>query len=208
MCSRAWSYVKGDSEEDLVIICRYVDDLLVTGSNPESINEFKRVMEVEFEMTDLGRLSYFLGMEFSYTAVGSVLHKRKYAGDLLKRFNMMECNVAKSPMEANLKLTQDDSEKDTDETKFKQIVGSLRFLCNSRPNLALCVGVISRFMSKPKESHMQAAKRVLRYIKGAVNCGVLFGRKKTVEEITGYTNSDYGADPIEKKHFRLYLHGE
>lgn len=67
-------YVKGDIKKDLLIICLYVDDLLVAGSNPTYINEFKKIMEAEFEMTDLGKLTYFLGMEFTYTIVGLMLH--------------------------------------------------------------------------------------------------------------------------------------
>ncbi|XP_014524196.1 uncharacterized protein LOC106780425 [Vigna radiata var. radiata] len=118
-------YVKGDIKKDLLIICLYVDDLLVAGSNPTYINEFKKIMEAEFEMTDLGKLTYFLGMEFTYTIVGLMLHQRKYAGELLKRFNMTLCNAAKGPMEANLKLMKDDSKEDADETTSKQIIGSL-----------------------------------------------------------------------------------
>lgn len=72
-------YVKGDPEKGLIIIYLYVDDLLVTGSNPVSIDEFKKIMEVEFEMTDLEKLSYFLGMEFIYTIAGLMLHQRMYA---------------------------------------------------------------------------------------------------------------------------------
>ncbi|WVZ04084.1 hypothetical protein V8G54_024890 [Vigna mungo] len=192
-------YVNGDTEMDLIIICLYVDDLLVTGSNPVSIDEFKKIMEAEFEMIDLEKLNYFLGMEFTYTTAGLVLHQRKYAGELLKRLNMKECNAARSPMEANLKLIKDESEEDADETKFKQIIGSLRFLCSSRPDLALCVGVISRFMSKPN--------KVLWYIKGTKDYGILFpaGRKKTALEITGYTDSDYGGDPVERKSTSGYI---
>lgn len=71
--------MKGGTREDLMIICLYVDDLLVTRSNLKGIEEFKRTMEAEFEMIDLGKLSYFLGMEFTHTTAGMILHQRKYA---------------------------------------------------------------------------------------------------------------------------------
>ncbi|XP_047155510.1 uncharacterized mitochondrial protein AtMg00810-like [Vigna umbellata] len=194
-------YVKGDFVKELIIICLYVDDLLVTRSNPRFIDEFKKIMEAKFEMTDLGNLSYFLGIEFIHTTNGLMLHQKKYAGELLKRFNMLECNAAKSPMEANLKLVKDEAEEDADEIEYMQIIGSLRFLCNNRPDLAFSVGVINMFMNQPKKTHMMVAKRVLRYIKGTMDCGVLFPsrRKKIAEEITGYSNSDYGGDPVERK---------
>lgn len=76
--------MKGGTGDDLLIIYLYVDDLLITRSNSAHIKEFKRVMETEFEKTDLGRLHYFLGMEFAYTIVGLILHQKKYIGELLK----------------------------------------------------------------------------------------------------------------------------
>ena len=167
-------YVKENTEGDLIIICLYVDDLIVTGSNIKDIQQFKKTMEAEFEMTDLGRLSYFLGMEFTYVAAGMIMHQKKYVGDILKRFNMISCNAIMSPIEVNLRLTKDESGDEVDETKFKRIIGSLRYLCNSRPDLAYSVGLVSRFMSNPKKSHMLAAKRLLRYIQGTTDYGILF----------------------------------
>ena len=88
----------------------------------------------EFEMTDLGEISYFLGIEFLRTSKGLLLHQRKYAGEILKRFNMTDCTYVVTPMEVNLKLEKNQTEEAVDSTIFKQIVGSLRYLCNSRPD--------------------------------------------------------------------------
>ncbi|XP_047156314.1 uncharacterized mitochondrial protein AtMg00810-like [Vigna umbellata] len=183
-----------------MIICLYVDDLLVTGSNLKEIDEFKKMMEVEFEMTDLGRLSYFLGMEFTHTATGLLMHQQKYVKELLERFKMIKCNDARSPLEVNIKLRIDETEEGVNEKTYKQIVRSLRFLCNSRPNLMFSVGLISRFMGNPKKSHMSAAKRVLRYIKGTTSYGILFpyGMEKNELKLVGYADSDYG-DQVERK---------
>ncbi|XP_052735546.1 uncharacterized protein LOC128197530 [Vigna angularis] len=104
-------------------------------------------------MTNLGKISYFLGMEFAYTVVGLVIHQKKYTRDLVKRFNMSLCNATISPMEVNQKLVRDESEEGVNETIFKQIIGSLRFPCNNRPDLSFCVGLISRFMGELKSSH-------------------------------------------------------
>ncbi|WVZ19173.1 hypothetical protein V8G54_006495 [Vigna mungo] len=79
---------------------------------------------------------------------------------------MTQCNVAGNPLDANAKLRLDEDEESVDETGYKQIIGSLRFLFNSRPDLAYGVGLLSRFMSKPKRSHLTTAKRILRYVKG------------------------------------------
>ncbi|MCI32716.1 hypothetical protein A2U01_0053930, partial [Trifolium medium] len=148
------------------LICLYVDDLLVTGSDLAEIKKFKSDMMNEFEMTDLGTISYFLGIEFLNTSKGLMLHQRKYAGEILKRFNMTDCTPAITPMETNLKLEKNVDEDAVDPTLFKQIVGSLRYLCNSRPDICFAVGLISRFMEDPRQSHMKAATRVLKYIAG------------------------------------------
>ncbi|WVY96775.1 hypothetical protein V8G54_028926 [Vigna mungo] len=111
-------YVKESSEGNLVIICL---------SSFDDIKEFKKLMKNDFEMTDLGKLSYFLGMEFIHSATGLVMHQRKYIKELLERFKMHQCNAARSSLE------------EVNETRFKQIVGSLRFMCNSRPKLMFCI---------------------------------------------------------------------
>jgi len=161
-------YVKKGIEGNQLLICPYVDDLIVTGSDVNKIEAFKSQMMREFEMSDLGKLTYFLGMEFIEVAEGLVMHQMKYASDILKRFNMMNCNSSSSPAETNMKLVMNEEEEPVDPTLFKQIVGSLRYLCNSRLDIAYAVGIISRFMSKPRASHLLAAKRVMRYIKGTL----------------------------------------
>jgi len=85
----------------------------------------------EFEMTNLGKLTYFLSMEFTEISEGMVMHQMKYESDILKRFNMVSCNSSSSPDENNLKLVIKEEEELVDPTLFKQIVGSLRYLCNS-----------------------------------------------------------------------------
>lgn len=155
-----------------MIVNLYVDDLLVTESSLEEIKEFKQLMKTEFEMTDLGRLNYFLGMEFSNTPTGILMHKKKYVKDLLERLKMKHCNEVENPLEVNKK--NNEYEERVDGTEYKQLVGSLRFLCNSRPDIMFSVGLLSRFMSDPRKSHMIAAQQMLRYIKGTIDFGVLF----------------------------------
>ncbi|XP_019460077.1 PREDICTED: uncharacterized protein LOC109359836 [Lupinus angustifolius] len=153
-------------------------------------------MEAKFDVTDLGKLNYFLGMEFSYTPTGLLMHQKKYASDLLQRFNMDSCNSVTSPVEANVKLTNDEDGEAVDETLFKQIVGSLRYLCNSIPHISYGVGLVSRFMCNPKETHMLLAKRILRYVKGTSDHVILFPVETQKSElgIVGFADSYYGGD--------------
>ena len=104
-------------------------------------------------MTDLGILSYFLGIEFKKAKGLLIIHQQKYATELLKRFKMMSCNPTSTPVELGLRFVKDESEKSMDRTLFKQVVGSLRYLCNTRPDISFAVGLISRFVDDPKAFH-------------------------------------------------------
>jgi hypothetical protein len=92
---------------------------------------------------------------------------------------MENCNIAETPMEANLKLPRNDDEQAVDATLFKQVVGSLRFICNTRTYINYVVGSVSRFMSKPKTSHLIATMRILRYLKGTNDYGLCFQRNSS-----------------------------
>ncbi|XP_047171995.1 secreted RxLR effector protein 161-like [Vigna umbellata] len=109
-----------------------------------------------------------------------------------------------------MKLIKDETKEDVEETMFKQIVGSLCFLCNSRPDLSFSASLVSRFMNNPKKSHMLATKRLLRYVKGIVDFGILFQprrQKADVEglELVGFTDSDHGGDCVERKNMSSYI---
>ncbi|KAK2426061.1 putative mitochondrial protein [Trifolium repens] len=199
-------YVKGQNQSDLSIVCLYVDDLLITGSNRREIERLKFQMNKEFDMTDLGNLNYFLGLEFTETSKGLVIHQRKYITDILKRFNMMNCNPANSPMEANLKLNNDEEGAAVDSTLYKQMVGCLRYACNSRPDICHSVGVVSRFMQKPRVAHMQAVKRILRYLQGTADHGILFPKPLNHKNnLIGYCDSDWCGDQIERRSTMGYV---
>ena len=200
-------YVKAEYESDLVIQCLYVDDLLITGNNKVEIDKIKQLLKNQFEMTDLGSLSYFLGIEFKETEAAIVMHQSKYATDLLKKFRMTNCNAAATPTETGLALSWRDEGEPVDETQYRQIVGSLRYLCNTRPDLAFSVGLISRLMQTPKTPHMMAAKRILRYIRGTINYGILLPNTITNSnmELVGYTDSDWRRDNDDRKSTAGYI---
>lgn len=99
----------------------------------------------EFEMIDLGKLRYFLGLEFVESGSGIILHQKKYAVKILKKFKMEICNVATTPTKKKITASNND-EEEVDNIRYKQMVGSLRFLCNSRLDICFSVGVLSRFM--------------------------------------------------------------
>jgi len=111
-------YVKGQNGLNLVLMCIYVNDLLITGSDLAEIEKFKTTLMSEFEMADFGRLKYFLGMEFVKTDRGIVLHQHKYSVEVLKKFSMENCNAAITPAEVHANKIED-GEEEVDITLFK-----------------------------------------------------------------------------------------
>ncbi|KAD5317020.1 hypothetical protein E3N88_16966 [Mikania micrantha] len=122
-----------------------------------------------------------------------LLKQEGYATKILEETGMMQCNPAQVPMEPGLKLTKDGDEPEIDPTWFRRIVGCLRYLLHTRPDLAYSVGVVSRYMQHPKESHGMAVKHILRYVRGTLNCGLKYNRGGKLE-IVGYSDNSHNID--------------
>ncbi|KAG6475047.1 hypothetical protein ZIOFF_064264 [Zingiber officinale] len=163
-----WDYMKK----------KYQDDLIFTGTDDFLFQEFKKSMMVEFEMSDLGMMHYFLGMEVVQSTKGIFISQKKYVQEILDRFQMKDCNPVSTPTEFGLKLNKDHEGKKVDSTIYKQIVGSLMYLTATRPDIMYSVSLISRYMENPTEIHLLAAKRILRYLQGTKDFG-LFYKKET-----------------------------
>eukprot|EP00253_Pinus_taeda_P031426 PITA_31426 len=153
-------YIK-EKDGKILIVVLYVDDVIFTGNDDHLIKNFKSLMQEEFEMTDMGFLRYFLGIEVDQNEKGIFISHARYVNQVLSRFNMQECKAAITPTVMGLKLSREDSSKDFDPSLYKSIVGSLMYLTATRPDIMYAVSLISRFMEKPKEAHWQAAKRIL-----------------------------------------------
>ena len=133
----------------MLIVCLYVDDLIYTGNNTAMFESFKKSMMVEFEMSDLGMLHYFLGIEVVQSANGIFISQKKYVQDILDRFQMKDCNLVSTPTEFGLKLNEDHEGKKVDSTLYKKIVGSLMYLTATRRSEERRVGKECRYRWSP-----------------------------------------------------------
>ena len=151
----------------------YVDDLFITGNNENYIAFIKKELKKGFEMTNLGHLHYYLGIEVIQNPKYILISQKKYIGELLNKFGMAECNLFSTLMEHHLKLTSKEGNEFEDATKYRQIEGSLIYLTTTRPHISFLGGILSRFMQNPCEGHWSAVKRVLKYLKGNQDFGLI-----------------------------------
>eukprot|EP00253_Pinus_taeda_P009302 PITA_09302 len=174
-------YIKEDEDKNVALISVYVDDLIIAGNACKLIEKLKNQLSHVFEMKDLGELYYCLGLEVWREPGNTLITQSKYTREILKRFNIIECKATSTPLEQNVKLCSDDGTKEVNGTMYHQLVGSLNYLTTSRPDIAYSVSILSQFMAKPCESHWKAAKKVLRYLKGTLNFGIMYTDEFDVE---------------------------
>jgi hypothetical protein len=191
-------FIKTAGGGEILIVCLYVDDLIFTGNDQMLFAQFKNSMMSAFDMTDLGRMRFFLGIEVLQRTDGIFISQRKYVQEILERFKMDQYNSVHNLAVPSFKLTKDEEGIKVDSTLYKQIVGSLMYLTATRPDLMFIVSLISRYMESPAESHLLAAKRVLKYIKGMTNFGIFY-KKGGNAEFFRYMDNDYAGDQEDRR---------
>ena len=149
-------------------------------------------------MKDLGDLSYFLGMEFTRSTQGIFISQRKYALDLLKEHGVDKQKPLKLPFDTHMKLEPQKGTPLSNPESYRRLVGQLIYLTISRPDINFSVQLLSQFMQAPTSVHMQAARRVLRYIKNAPAQGILLA-STAAAQLTAYCDSDWASCPFSRR---------
>jgi Reverse transcriptase (RNA-dependent DNA polymerase) len=198
-------YFRGEGKS-LVVIPIYVDDISVYGYPGSEIQRAKDFLRSKWEMTDLGRVHYLLGIEITEDDDCFSLSQSKYIREVLARFQMTDCTPISTPMETGVKLSkgmepvQEWEKKDMEGVPYKEAVGSLMYLMvATRPDIAAAVGAVSQFMQNPGPEHWAAVVRILRYLQGTQNVGLKFFKSAEKVEIHGYVDADYAGDYDSKK---------
>jgi hypothetical protein len=141
-------------------------------------------------MKDLGKLRYFLGIEVIQSMKGIWLLQRQYALNKLSEYGMTSCKPISIPLEQNVKLSADEGDLVEDTIMYKRIMGSLIYMTITRPDLSYAIRVVSQFMQTPRKPHLDAVRRILRYIKDTLQCGIFYETKSQLQ-VHGYTNADW-----------------
>nr|KYP46730.1 hypothetical protein KK1_031634 [Cajanus cajan] len=155
-------------------------------------------MQDEFEMSMMGELKFFLGLQIVQSDEGIKIHQTKYTKELLKKYKMDDAKSMKTLMHPSKTLGLDEDSLDVDITMYWGMVGLLLYLTASRTEIMFSVCVCARFQVRPKEVYLQAVKRILRYLKGTTNLGISFYRSHNFS-LLGYYDADYAWDKWERK---------
>lgn len=177
-----------------LIISLYVDDLLMTGTNEFFIDDFNTEIMKVFEMTDLGLMACFFGMDIKQSQDEVFICQKKYAKEVLKKFHMEGCKSMNTPMNQKEKFCKEDGTQKVDEAYFR----SLMYLTATRLHILIDVSILSRLMHCASEMHLKAAKRVIRYTKGTINFGIRFKKIKEFG-LFGCSDSDWAGSVDDMK---------
>jgi hypothetical protein len=184
--------------KDLFVCQMYVDDIIFGSTNKSTCEEFSRIMIQKFEMSMMGELKYFLGFQVKQLQEGTFISQMKYIQDILTKFGMKDAKPIKTPMGTNGHLDLDTGGKSVDQKVYRSMIGSLLYLCASRPDIMLSVCMCARFQADPKEVHLRAVKRILRYLVHTPKFGLWYPRGSTFDLI-GYSDVDWARCKIDRK---------
>jgi len=193
------------SNSKIILVQIYVDDIIF-GANKDSLcEEFVVAMQDEFEMSMMGELSFFLGLLVKKSKDGIFLCQSKYCKEILNKFEMESCKEASTPMPSSCYMDADVAGKGVDQTKYRGLIDSLLYLTASRPDIMFVVYLCARFQVNPKESHLKAAKRILKYLKGTTNVGLWYPSHSPIHLI-GYSDYDFAGCKLDRKSTSAICH--
>ena len=183
---------------NILLVQIYVDDIIFGSTDEKLCKRFSDIMSSEYEMSMMGELTFFLGLQIKQTSDGIFINQEKYVKELLSKYNLHSTSSMKTPISAPLSMDSDPDGKPVDPTTFRGMVGSLMYLTASRPDIMFATYLCARYQSNPKESHLNAVKRILRYLKGSPGLGLWYPKGSGLELI-GYSYSDHAGCKIDRK---------
>ncbi|GJV44855.1 retrovirus-related pol polyprotein from transposon TNT 1-94 [Tanacetum coccineum] len=185
-------------DSNLIIIQIYVDDIIFISTCQEMCDRFAKIMHDEFEMSMMGELNFFLGLQIKQLDDGIFFNQSKYIKEMLKKFGPEDSKPIKNLMSTETKPTRDEDGESVENTKYRGMIGSLLYLTASRPDIMFSVCLCARFQEDPKTSHLEAVKRIFRYIKGTTHLGLWYPKGSGIETIV-YADSDHAGDYVDRK---------
>ncbi|GJY14879.1 putative RNA-directed DNA polymerase [Tanacetum coccineum] len=182
----------------ILLVQIYVDDIIFGSTKKELCEEFEKLMKDKFQMSSMGELTFFLGLQVQQKKKGIFISQDKYVHEILKKFNYTDVKSASTPTDLERPLVKDADADDVDEHLYRSMIGSLMYLTASRPDIMFAVCACARFQVSPKTSHLLAVKRIFRYLKGKPSLGLWYSKDSPLE-LVAYTDSDYAGATLDRK---------
>nr|GEV71333.1 retrovirus-related Pol polyprotein from transposon TNT 1-94 [Tanacetum cinerariifolium] len=176
---------------EFLLVQVYVDDIIFGSSNPKLCREFEALMYKKFQMSAMGELKFFLGLQVLQKKDGIFLSQDKYVGDILKKFGYTNIRAAKTPMDRENPWGKDGTGKYVELHLYRSMIGSLMYLTASRPDIMFAVCACARHQVTSKECHLHVVKRIFRYLKGNPKLGLWYP-KESPFDLVAYSDNDYG----------------
>ncbi|GJU45578.1 putative ribonuclease H-like domain-containing protein [Tanacetum coccineum] len=196
----AFLHGKIDEEDkhDIILVQVYVDDIIFGSTKKSWCDEFEALMKSRFQMSSMGELTFFLGLQVKQKADGIFISQDKYVAEILKKFDFVNVKTASTPIETQKPLVKDEEASDVDVHLYRSMIGSLMYLTASRPDIMFAVCACSRFQVTPKTSHLSVVKRIFRYLKGKPKLGLWYPRVSSFD-LEAYSDSDYAGANLDRK---------
>ncbi|XP_016199805.1 uncharacterized protein LOC107640820 [Arachis ipaensis] len=202
-CKSDYSMFTKSQSTGFTVILVYVDDLVLAGDDLLEIERVKQTLHDRFRIKDIGDLRFFLGLEVARSSKGIALYQRKYILDLLRDTGFEHCKPASTPMDYGAKLSKDDGDSLPDSSDYRKIIGKRLYLSNTRPDISFAIGKLSQFLDCPITNHLQAAHRILRYIKNSPAAELFFSANSDLS-LTGFSDSDLARCPDSRRSVSAY----
>ncbi|GJX45716.1 putative ribonuclease H-like domain-containing protein [Tanacetum coccineum] len=183
---------------DILLVQMYVDDIIFGFTKKSLCTEFEKMMHKKFQMSSMGELTFFLGMQVKQKEDGIFISQDKYVTEILKKFGFTDVKTASTPMETQKALLKDEDGKEVDVHLYRSMIGSLMYLTFLRPDIMFVVCACARYQVNPKVSHLYTVKRIFRYLKGQPKLGLWYLKDSTFD-LVAYTDSDYARASLDRK---------
>ncbi|GJZ56079.1 putative ribonuclease H-like domain-containing protein [Tanacetum coccineum] len=190
-------FIKKNSR-DIILVQVYVDDIIFGSTNKAWCDEFEVLMKGEFEMSAMGELTFFLGLQVTQKSNGIFISQDKYVQDMLKKFDMVNVRSATTPFEATNPKSKEEPDEAVNVHLYRSMIGSLMYLTASRPDIQFAVSACSRHQVTPLTSHLNAVKRIFKYLKGRPKLGLWYPRDSPFV-LEAYSDSDYAGSHGDRK---------
>ncbi|GKD41304.1 uncharacterized mitochondrial protein-like protein [Tanacetum coccineum] len=185
-------------KDDILLVQVYVDDIIFGSTKKSLCTEFEKMMHKKFQMSSMGELTFFLGLQVKQKENGIFISQDKYVTEILKKFGFTDVKTASTPMETQNPLLKDEDGEEVDVYLYRSMTGSLMYLTSSRPNIMFAVCACARYQVNPKVSHLHVVKRIFRYLKGQPKLGLWYP-KDSPFALVAYTDSDYAGASLDMK---------